>query len=280
MCVAQGSGHVCLDHAPALVDAASTDAPGVVSDGPPGDIDGDGVIDALDNCPDKPNPTQANEDGDALGDACDPCPPYTDNTDTDGDGVGDLCDPRPTMAGDQIALFEGFADGIPASWVNMGGWTASGGDAAVVSSDGGIEYLGPPMTASARGTSSMAFVPETLFGTSGKALGVTNPAESATATAGLTCELLDGSGPAAGIGDLATGMPVAQMALTWTTGQEMNAVFTRQDTTFGCTVSDTTTGSSVMVPYTTTVTVTQPIIAIRAHSISGRVHWLMYVTSP
>ena len=36
------------------------------------DTDGDGDDNAADNCPDDPNPSQANIDGDALGDACDP----------------------------------------------------------------------------------------------------------------------------------------------------------------------------------------------------------------
>src|SRR5262249_45824352 len=35
--------------------------------------DGDGVCDAHDNCPTVPNPSQADADGDLLGDACDPC---------------------------------------------------------------------------------------------------------------------------------------------------------------------------------------------------------------
>jgi subtilisin family serine protease len=43
-----------------------------------GDVDGDSVCGAVDNCPALANPTQANLDGDALGDACDP--------DQDGDG--------------------------------------------------------------------------------------------------------------------------------------------------------------------------------------------------
>jgi hypothetical protein len=37
----------------------------------PGDLDGDGVGDALDNCPDVGNPDQADLDGDGAGDACD-----------------------------------------------------------------------------------------------------------------------------------------------------------------------------------------------------------------
>ncbi len=35
------------------------------------DADGDGVPDASDNCPDTPNPDQADSDGDGIGDACD-----------------------------------------------------------------------------------------------------------------------------------------------------------------------------------------------------------------
>jgi len=35
------------------------------------DLDDDGVADALDNCPETPNPDQADEDGDRAGDACD-----------------------------------------------------------------------------------------------------------------------------------------------------------------------------------------------------------------
>jgi len=286
LCVAQGAGHVCVTQTPAG-DAPVADMPGdgpVVDsapDGPPADVDGDGVPNASDNCPTKANPTQADEDSDTLGDACDPCPPYADNTDGDGDGVGDLCDPNPATAGDQIALFEGFSDGIPPSWVNMGGWTASNGNAVIVSSDGAIAYLGPATpAATANGTATMAFVPDQLFGTGGKAFGIANPAESATGTAGLVCELLNSSGPNSGIGNLATASPVATMPLTWAEGDVMRASFTRQDTMFSCAIADTTTPASATIPYTMTVSVTQPIVAVRSHSISGHVRWLMYVTSP
>jgi len=57
------------------------------------DSDGDGVCDALDNCPAVGNASQADCDGDALGDACDP-----DATDPDGDGVADPCDNCPAVA--------------------------------------------------------------------------------------------------------------------------------------------------------------------------------------
>jgi Concanavalin A-like lectin/glucanases superfamily/Thrombospondin type 3 repeat len=71
------------------------------------DTDGDGILDADDNCPDTSNPDQADFDGDGDGDACgddddndgvlddaDNCPlsPNVGQTDSDGDGVGDACD--------------------------------------------------------------------------------------------------------------------------------------------------------------------------------------------
>lgn len=46
----------------------------------PNDRDGDGVPNISDNCPDVPNPDQANSDGDQFGDACDPCPDFDNST--------------------------------------------------------------------------------------------------------------------------------------------------------------------------------------------------------
>ena len=47
---------------------------GVLEEGAGLDMDGDGVIDARDNCPDDPNPDQEDADRDGLGDLCDPFP--------------------------------------------------------------------------------------------------------------------------------------------------------------------------------------------------------------
>ena len=59
------------------------------------DVDGDGTDEALDNCPNFANASQADIDEDSRGDVCDNCPSTANPTqeDTDGDGIGDACDP-------------------------------------------------------------------------------------------------------------------------------------------------------------------------------------------
>jgi hypothetical protein len=72
----------------------------------PADADGDGVLDASDNCVDTANADQADTDADGVGDACD----TQDNGDTDSDGVENYQDNCPTDANaDQDDL---DADGI------------------------------------------------------------------------------------------------------------------------------------------------------------------------
>jgi hypothetical protein len=71
------------------------------------DTDNDGISDSRDNCPTVPNPDQADNDGDGVGDTCDsdddndgiddsqdncPLTANTNQSDFDRDGIGDACD--------------------------------------------------------------------------------------------------------------------------------------------------------------------------------------------
>jgi len=70
------------------------------------DVDGDGVVDSLDNCPNVANSNQRDYDSNGEGDACedsdgdgvldnkDTCPviPNADQADSDFDGIGDVCE--------------------------------------------------------------------------------------------------------------------------------------------------------------------------------------------
>lgn len=85
--------------------------------GGPDDMDGDGVADGEDNCPEVFNPlrpmdddVQADADQDGIGNSCDTCPLDATNSceipnvfDVDGDGVGDPDDNCPNDANDNQA---------------------------------------------------------------------------------------------------------------------------------------------------------------------------------
>lgn len=124
----------------------NSDGPGVTHDAVPppdalvpdaidaagvADADGDGVPDASDLCPTVAD-DQHDEDADAIGDACDNCPTVAnaDQANVDEtvagvavDGAGDACDPFPRRPGNDIVLFESFANPSPLWTVDGGAWT-------------------------------------------------------------------------------------------------------------------------------------------------------------
>lgn len=67
----------------------------------PDDLDGDGIVDASDNCPTVFNPRLPVDNG--------------VQADADADGIGDACDGCPVEAGDGPCLFLLFSDGFEAS---------------------------------------------------------------------------------------------------------------------------------------------------------------------
>jgi hypothetical protein len=97
------------------------------------DTDGDGVPDAIDDCPHDPNADQMDADGDGSGDTCDNCPLLSnpDQRDRDGDGLGDACDPD--RDGDEIlnavdACPDAFVPGRPDAAILGGGGPDTDGD--------------------------------------------------------------------------------------------------------------------------------------------------------
>ncbi|HUQ06871.1 MAG TPA: thrombospondin type 3 repeat-containing protein [Kofleriaceae bacterium] len=70
------------------------------------DEDGDGIDDALDNCPQSHNPQQRNIGETSAG--------------RTADGVGDACDPDPDAEGNEILFFDGMNAGLVA-----GRWTSA-----------------------------------------------------------------------------------------------------------------------------------------------------------
>ena len=77
----------------------------------PHDEDGDGIVDACDNCPATANPTQADT--------------TEQNVKAFPDGVGDACDLRTGISGDKLRGFFSFASETQSSAWTGSGWTIS-----------------------------------------------------------------------------------------------------------------------------------------------------------
>ena len=269
LCVAPGTG--------GPPDAIGDAAP----DGNP-DVDGDGVPNALDNCPNTPNPGQENEDGDALGDACDPCPVDANNADADGDGVGDACDPNPTLPGDHLVFFEGFHHGVPPTWTTSTGITAMNDDVVLPGTAAVHKALGPPMSAPADATVSAAIVVDTVTATTGDADAGVGLPYGPTDDGGILCwlyQLPNNGTRELRLNDHTVVAPLASGMLAWQTGTPYVLSLTRKGTSYSCTggplggTPTTITGSSPSLPMA-------PIAAARAYATTANVRWLMLVQSP
>ena len=80
---------------------------------------GDGVEDAIDNCPADVNADQTDSDGDGFGDACDLCLGDNETGDSDGDGVcadQDCDDTNPSVGMECPFFADGFESGDTAVW--------------------------------------------------------------------------------------------------------------------------------------------------------------------
>jgi len=270
------SGQICAPSGVCLRPSDVGPAPDASPDGAPNnDDDGDGVANAVDNCPKLANPDQANDDGDAFGDACDPCPPFADDVvvDPDGDGVSGLCDPFPLVPGDHIALFESFrGTALPAGWNAVGAWSFVNGSAVVTSGDGDLSALTIPHPHLAKTTVMTQLIVDDLVGSGARALGPMQMYQPSTSR-GIVCELRrNGNGPKLSLFDsTSTGVAINELDSTFDVGTVATVINRRDSTAYQC--NDGTT----IVPGITGYTTTTPSIGLRAKSVSGRFAWVLVV---
>jgi Thrombospondin type 3 repeat len=286
VCVTTGAGSFCQAPGTAMPDAP-VDTADAAPDAPSDDRDGDGVLNAVDNCPDIANADQADEDTDMVGDVCDPCPVSGDNTDDDHDGVANDCDPNPNTSGDHIALFEPF-NTMPAGWTFTGTWTATNGSLGVSAGDGQYLYA-RHAGVSAHETVLAGIRVLSMVGTNYRPAGVFDNGvfTGSTTTYATACGYMmtgaSDSSPNAPLIDLyrnPAGSALDRSSLVWTTGQELVIVETRTDSTYGCFGYNATTSTSATAGGTDTTDNGIATVGLHVGGVNARFRWFMIVTSP
>jgi hypothetical protein len=222
------------------------------------------------------NPDQANEDADALGDACDPCPPFADNTDSDADGVGDACDPNPQTAGDRISFFEGFAGGLPAGWVATGSWTASGGELRFIAQATDLGTLITPHLSTDHLTLSSIATITALTSTTTGSIGIVDRFNDA-ATAGVHC----GGGRNSDVGLFALinangGTFLSSVPHAFAVGTTYHLELRRRGNDYECRNTDPNDPQMV----TTNAAPNGTLIGFRGRTASATYPWILAVDSP
>jgi hypothetical protein len=235
------------------------------------------------------NADQANEDGDAFGDACDPCPPIADTSpaiDSDHDGVSDACDPHPNTPGDRIAMFEGFGDGVPAGWTTGGSVVGSAGGLTFTTTAGAdgfsIATVPRPAASGAATTGEQVMTAMTVLRLDGSgtvSAEILEPAQLAPTLTGLGCELVqfDGSPQETGLIDLESGAEIGVTAFAYAVGDTAQLTARRDSTGDRCRVSlggnsATNTGDDGSADAITT-----PVVGLRTHGADASFAWFLVV---
>jgi hypothetical protein len=263
-----------------------TDGPGTgpdarTIDGPADDVDGDGILNAVDDCPTVYDPAQDNEDGDRFGDVCDPCPIVADAdpvADADGDGVSDPCDPHMTTPGDKIVLFEGFDHGTPANTLDSGMWTFAGGDSTLTSAASAIDTLTWPTTAAGSEMIATKLTIDQMFGT-GVPRGAGPILEMDAGGRGITCEPTINAMDVASIGliDTGPGLPLASdTTVPVAVGDSYEITLVRNGTAYTCSsdhLAMPLTGTSSLAP-------AGARRGLRGRATSAHFNWILVVEGP